>query len=272
MIVNHELPLDMIHKSPQLNDYDFVLPHLLDQYPEYLEMMKSFKEDNKRYMIMDNSLHELGEAYNFDRLKHWVFELKPNEFIVPDVWEDSNATLSQAKYWMDWYKNNIDNLEGVELTAVVQATSYEEAINCYVLLKELGYKKIAFSYGAEYYAEIVGHPNKDLSKALGRIAVVTRLLKDEIIESGDRIHLLGCSVPQEFGWYNGIPNIESIDTSNPVMAGIENTYYGWGGLRTKPKANLNNNFDQRISEDVEETIISNINHFRMINGISYPIY
>ena len=26
---------------------------------------------------MDNSLHELGEAYDYDRLKYWVNELKP---------------------------------------------------------------------------------------------------------------------------------------------------------------------------------------------------
>ena len=74
------------------------------------------------------------------------------------------------------------------------------------------------------------------------------------------------------GINGNIKQIETIDTSNPVMAGIENTYYGWGGLRIKPKANLNNNFNQRISEDVEETIISNIKHFRMINGIHYQIY
>ena len=39
-----------------------------------------------RYIIMDNSLHELGKAYNHERLLHWITELEPNEFIVPDVW------------------------------------------------------------------------------------------------------------------------------------------------------------------------------------------
>ena len=46
---------------------------------------------------MDNSLHELGEAYDFDRLKYWVNELEPDEFMVPDVWMDcaSNSGTSQ---------------------------------------------------------------------------------------------------------------------------------------------------------------------------------
>ena len=33
------------------------------------------------------------------------------------------------------------------------------------------------------------------------------------IKQDDRIHLLGCAVPQEFGWYKDINCIESIDTS-----------------------------------------------------------
>jgi hypothetical protein len=42
---------------------------------------------------MDNSLHELGKAYDTDRLLHWIDVLEPNEFIVPDVWQDQTATL-----------------------------------------------------------------------------------------------------------------------------------------------------------------------------------
>ena len=48
---------------------------------------------------MDNSLHELGKAYDSKRLLHWINELKPNEFIVPDVWQDKTATLVNAKRW-----------------------------------------------------------------------------------------------------------------------------------------------------------------------------
>ena len=49
-----------------------------------------------RYIIMDNSLHELGEAYDTDRLLYWVNELKPDEFIVPDVWEDYEESVVNA--------------------------------------------------------------------------------------------------------------------------------------------------------------------------------
>ena len=49
---------------------------------------------------MDNSLHELGEAYKTDRLLYWINELEPDEFIVPDVWQDKTATLVNAKSWI----------------------------------------------------------------------------------------------------------------------------------------------------------------------------
>jgi hypothetical protein len=50
-----------------------------------------------RYIVMDNSLHELGEAYNSERLMHWVNEIEPNEFIVPDVWEDNDCINCKCK-------------------------------------------------------------------------------------------------------------------------------------------------------------------------------
>jgi hypothetical protein len=52
-----------------------------------------------RYIVMDNSLHELGEAYNSERLMLWINEIKPDEFIVPDVWEDYAASIRNAKQW-----------------------------------------------------------------------------------------------------------------------------------------------------------------------------
>jgi hypothetical protein len=105
--------------------------------------------------------------------------------------------------------------KGVEKVAVVQAQTLHEAFECTKIYKRLGYNKIAYSYGASYYNDICPHPNKDLGKALGRIFVISTLYNQGALNPNDRVHLLGCSVPQEFGWYKGINCIESIDTSNP---------------------------------------------------------
>ena len=134
---------------------------------------------------MDNSLHELGEAYDTKRLLHWVNELKPNEFIVPDVWENCNASVRNAKTW-----STIELPKGVEKVAVVQGKSYIEFATGYQRYKWLGYQKIAFSYGASWFQETFQHPNPYVAKMMGRLKTINNLYKNNIIGDYDRVHLL----------------------------------------------------------------------------------
>ena len=259
--ISHEAPLCILEDSFHFNDYDYALPHLFDEEIGYLEYFRYAKEKG-RYIIMDNSLHELGHAYDTDRLMYWVNEFKPNEFIVPDVWEDRNKSVVNARQWAQ-----IELPKGVEKVAVVQAQTIHEAATCYQTYKDLGYKKIAFSYGASYYNDVVPHPNRDLGKALGRLSVISALYKTKVIEDNDRVHLLGCAVPQEFGWYRGFKFIESIDTSNPVMATLEGIRYSNSGLDFKPKANMNDYF-YMLGDQVDfELLAHNITKFREINDL-----
>ena len=259
--VSHETPLCLLEDSRLFNDYDYCLPHLLDQEQGYQDYFLTSVAQG-RYIIMDNSLHELGHAYDEDRLLHWISVLRPNEFIVPDVWEDRTQSVVNARKWAQ-----VKLPLGVEKVAVVQATTIHEAATCYQTYKDLGYKKIAFSYGASYYNDVVPHANKNLGKALGRMSVISALYKTRVIEDNDRVHLLGCQVPQEFGWYRGFKFIESIDTSNPVMAALEGIRYTNAGLTEKPKANMNDYFFM-LSDQVNYELLShNILKFREINDL-----
>ena len=260
--VSHETPRCLLDDSIQFNDYQYALVHLLEDDEEYREHFLNYRQDPKSYIILDNSLHELGHAYNDAGLLKWVEELQPNEFIIPDVWCDRDASVVNARKWA-----SIPLPEGVEKVAVVQATTIHEAATCYQTYKDLGYKKIAFSYGADYYNDVVPHPNKDLGKALGRLSVISALYKTKIISQNDRIHLLGCAVPQEFGWYKGYECIESIDTSNPVMAALEGIRYNTWGLESKPKANMNDYY-YMFEEEVDwDLLTDNLTKFRYINDL-----
>jgi hypothetical protein len=259
--VSHETPLCLLEDSKKFNDYDYILPHLLDEAPAYLDYFLRAKAEG-RYIVMDNSLHELGEAYNYERLIHWVNEIKPNEFIVPDVWEDCIASIQNAEIWSSY-----EFPKGVEKVAVVQAQTLHEASECTKAYKRLGYKKIAYSYGASYYNNICPHPNKDLGKALGRLYVITTLLKMGDLTQEDRVHLLGCAVPQEFSWYEGINCIESIDTSNPVMAALERVEYTPQGLLSKPKASINDYFYTNNDLIDFNLLDYNLTQFRNLNNL-----
>ena len=222
MRVSHEVPIAYLEASLDFNQYDYLLPHLYDEYEGYREF---FNINKDRYVIMDNSLHELGVPYSKGRMLSIIEEIKPDEFIVPDAWEDAIKSMRQAKEW-----SFIELPDGVEKVAVVQGKSLHDVIKCYQTYKFLGYKKIAFSYGASYYNDIFPHPNKDIGKALGRQLVISKMIDMGLIGNSDRIHLLGCSLPQEFLYYNDIKQIETIDTSNPIMAAFDgdSSYKNWG--------------------------------------------
>jgi hypothetical protein len=263
--ISHEVPFCLLEKSREFNDFDYLLPHLMDENEEYRNFFYESKKIG-RYIVMDNSLHELGEAYSTDRLIHWINEIKPDEFIVPDVWEDYAASVRNAKQWAN-VAMDIMFPPNTTKVAVVQAKSIYEAGLCVQAYRDFGYKKIAFSYGAEYYHEMCPHPNKDLGKAIGRYMVLSTFQNNKTLLPNDRVHLLGTASPIEFGMYKNMPFIESIDTSNPIMAGIEGIPYTKMGLDSKPTANMNNFQDKPITEDQMKFIEHNVINFRQINGL-----
>ena len=249
--ISHELPINMLSRSFEINDYEYCLPHLLDQNEIYKNHFEKAKETGS-YIIMDNSLHELGEAYDTERLLHWVDHLEPDEFIVPDVWQDKNQTLVNAKKWLD-----IDLPENTTKVAVVQAQSYGEAVSCYnILSTHHGYKKIAFSYGADWYADEFPHPNPLVGKMMGRIMTISKMYKAGLIKDKDRVHLLGCALPQEFSYYPDFPFIESIDTSNPIIHGLKRKQYNSFGLLEKESVKI----DQIGIVPLEQETLYDINH------------
>jgi hypothetical protein len=259
--VSHETPFCLLKDSLKFNDYQYALPHLLEENEEYRNHFLKCKEDGVE-IYLDNSLHELGYAMDNDILLKWINILEPSNFFIPDVWEDWRGSLKNAQEWA-----NIKVPENTTKVAVVQAYNYTQASHLVLDYQELGYKKIAFSYGASYYNTLCPHPNKDFGKAMGRFTVISRMEEDGILNRHTMVHLLGTAWPAEFGMYSNFDFIESIDTSNPVMAAIDNLEYGDLGLDYKPIANMNNFQDIDKSLIYYGTLEHNIWKFREINGL-----
>ena len=116
MKVSHELPIELFHKSYEWNDYDYCLPHLIDKYERYRLYFQKARLD-QRFIIMDNGLFE-GVKHTEQDLFDKMWIVKPNVFVVPDEWNDSNATLRNAKHWIT--NRAIYLPEGTELMAVCQ--------------------------------------------------------------------------------------------------------------------------------------------------------
>ena len=101
--------------------------------------------------------------------------------------------------------------------------------------------------------------NEFITKAHGRYNTIKEFYNKGLISKFDRVHLLGCNIPQEFSWYKDMPFIESVDTSNPVIHGLAGVKYKDYGLDEK----LPHKVD-KFEGDSEnwETALYNVEKFR----------
>ena len=257
MKISHELPLGLMHYAYKWNDYDYLLPHLIDQYDQYRIFFQKSRLD-KRFIIMDNGLFE-GVTHTTEDLLEKINLVRPNIFIVPDAWNDANTTLVNAKSWMINYKQHLP--EGVELMAVCQGKDMGELITTYQTLVDLGYTHIAFNHSSiAYQQEYTGMDHLKASM-YGRMELIRRLVQSGAIRKTYYHHLLGCSLPQEFMSYDDWKFIKSVDTSNPILVGAEGKRYSDSGITWKPKEKLEHYFEKDLSGQIED-IIFNVNRFK----------
>jgi type VI protein secretion system component Hcp len=260
MKVSHELPLGLMHHAYEWNNYDYCLPHLIDQYDQYRLFFQKSRLD-KRFIIMDNGLFE-GVTHTTEDLLNKINLVRPDVFIVPDAWNDSNTTLVNAKSWMINYKQHLP--EGVNLMAVCQGQDIGELITTYQTLVDLGYTHIAFNHSSCAYQEM--YPTFSGTEPLkasmyGRMEFIRKLVERNIIRPTYYHHLLGCSLPQEFMAYKDWKFIKSVDTSNPILVGAEGERYSDSGISWKPKNKLEHYFEMDLSDRLDD-IIFNVNKFK----------
>ena len=259
MKISHESPLCLLDRSRSYNDYDYSLVHLFETEPTYLQFFKDSLAQG-RTVLLDNSIFELGTAFDSDRYAYWIDELKPTEYIIPDVLEDTLGTMDNA---LDW-KEKYSNLPGKTI-GVVQGKSYEDIVQCYDYLDNvIGVDKIAISFDYSYYLEVCPHPNKWMGYALGRVQTLTRLLQDGVINTEKPHHLLGCALPIEFMFYRKeFKWLESLDTSNPIVHALLGIGYEPGGLDAKKSLKLIELLNTpEPSVATMHTIKHNIQYFR----------
>lgn len=258
LLVSHESPISILDDSKDYNDYDYALVHLFETHPEYYEFFKNSVKLG-REVLLDNSIFELGESFDSDKFAHYVKELKPTYYIVPDVLEDGYKTIQQ---FIDFNKKH-DDLPGLQI-GVVQGKTYDEIVECYKFMSDHA-DYIAISFDYSYYT-VTGRGKNQLERWCdGRRKLIDDLKRDGIWNYYKPHHLLGCSLAKEFKNYTNDKSIRSVDTSNPVVAGIkELRYNGNLGLKDKPSVKLADLIDTKVTEDMMDCIEYNTGCFRSI--------
>ena len=263
--IAHEAPIPIFDRVQNLTGYDYALVHLFEENEEYYDKFETAVAIN-REVILDNSIFELGTAFDSDRFAYWVEKLKPTYYIIPDVLEDMVGTLNNFDNWMKTYKD----LPG-QTIAVAQGKTYEDFIDCYEYLVSK-VDKIAISFDYSFFNDWVEMydiqpATKYHAWVYGRQLLLKMMDQDSVLRHDVPHHLLGCGLPQEFAAYKDYYFIDSIDTSNPVMAGIKGWFYnGIKGLEDKPKEKLFTLIDYQPSKSEMLAIEYNINMFwRIVN-------
>ena len=146
--VSHESPLCLLDASREYNDYCYALVHLFEKYPNYYNHFRSSVLQN-RQVLLDNSIFELGVAFESDLFVSWINKLEPTFYIVPDVLEDSESTMHS---FIDFTEKYTD-LPGLKIGAV-QGKTYKEISDCYKFMTDVA-DYIAISFDFSYY-QVVG--------------------------------------------------------------------------------------------------------------------
>lgn len=286
MLISHETPVSLLPYSWGYNDYDYCLVHLLPESQKYKDFYFKSVEYGRR-VLLDNSIFELGTSFDPDQFAYWVKELKPFEYVIPDVLEDVAGTCMS----MDSFLSKYSNLPGRKI-GVVQGKTYQDIIDCYKFVAPK-VDKVAISFDYSYYLDEwdtiknsklsefdfvlpsnidalkeLAKDNKWAKYAVGRLMLINRLYNDDVLDIEKPHHLLGASLPWEFSLYslNELSEyIETIDTSNPIVAGILGKKYEPNfGLMEKWSVKLVDFIDAELTEQQIYNSFWNVTQFRKL--------
>ncbi len=267
--VSHESPISIFDEADEYNDYGYALVHLFETHPDYYSHYAKMVLYGEKPVLLDNSIFELGKSFDRKKYAGWIDKLKPNWYIVPDVLESCSDTIQQ---WKDWEGNYTDNTDALRI-GVVQGKNWNDLVRCYNFMKDRA-DYIAISFDYSYYqmtglVEDDWAPMELVKYSSGRKRFISQLIDEGYWNWEKPHHLLGCSLAREFKYYvdNNIYNIRSVDTSNPVVAGIKGLRYNDSmGLYQKPKTLLADLIDHKVTDCELDTIKYNTRMFKKILG------
>jgi hypothetical protein len=253
----HEAPVSIFDAVQKVTDGDYALCHLLEQNSNYAQCFYEAKVRGREIML-DNSVFELNESVAWRYLDKWTQLLHPDWVIVPDVLNDRSATVQSGIA----YLKEFPVPPGVKTVGVVQSSSYTDAVRCYHQLRPI-VDMIAFKFDPAWW-HLAGASVEEYSAnyAAERIKMIARMEFEGVIDKTKPHHLLGCFLPQEFGWYKDIPWMYSLDTSNPVLWGIYRGQYPENGPSIKLKPKMCDIVDMDVPYSTLVDVIDNIQIFK----------
>ncbi len=194
----------LMKKEDMLGKYHLLLAHDVVARPELYKEV--FDDVEKRTIIMDNSLIELGSPVSVSTMAAAV-EIVLTEYVVlPDHLGQSRKTIEAVKQAADdWVDAGLDNF-----MVVIQGSDLRECMWCieeYIHMIDLGLPMGAWS----------------VPKIIGDTLGSRREICSELSQFGKPIHLLGFTNDLEDDSHCAhMPFVQGIDSAVPLRLGVQN--------------------------------------------------
>lgn len=271
---NCELPLCLMDKNNELNDYDFVLFHLFESNKQYADYFLNNRQQHpERIMILDNSAYEYyikGETLDIDKFINCILKLKPDYYILPDTLMDRKKTLSDTIKFM--FKMAGKGPINSKPLAVVQGRTVEEMLQCIDIYDSWGIENISIPFHNSFFVklglhaaediqyefmETYGTVNDDILYAAGRVQFMRNY--EHILKKFKYVHILGSHCPFEKIFYK---DFNSMDTGYPVKCGIKEIKLG--EEKVKPDVIIDDFLESDLDLGVKTCIENNVKKFQKL--------
>jgi hypothetical protein len=247
------------------------------------EYLYTLRERGDRYLILDNGADELGTGMTGEDLADLIEAVEPNELILPDVLEDSDATIHASE---EFYRNYRGLLKAhgttgdMKLMAVAQGQDLASFLRCYRRWVNWSSVKIlGIPYDIEFWTqEDLTEEGHDYSKAevhaLKRLQLLTYLKREGLIKKP--IHLLGINNLWELRQYrqqrvNELQGlIRSNDTTAPFAGAMAGKDFRNGDDLEKDWPRLD--FKAEWGEKQSELVIWNLHQYFTAAGDNEALF
>ena len=265
--ISHEFPKNYYLEgfTEDLVDYQYCLAHRFLSDAAYRNYFYKYK-DLGGEVYLDNSLYELGEAFDRSMYMKIICTLKPDYYFLPDVF---NQTTSNIESQLSFFKNvgPVSYIDSKPV-AVCHGMTPKDIISSFRILNSAlpDYAMIAIPFGSHAWLNEEDDPkylrkskceNDSARMAANRGIFLNRYYKTL---KKRNIHLLGCKGLREIPFINCLESadfIRSIDTSLPVASALEDNEIK---MDYKPKFLIDKNFDMPVKN--ADLVRKNVEDFR----------
>jgi len=249
-----EVPIAYLEKFDKVNDYHFILAHILMNDNKYAQ----FYRKSSKFKILDNGAFELTKSINFKVLCDLAIDFKVDVLVLPDTLMSKDDTLKKSLQALDYIVKR-DMISKLDVMFVPQGRTLVEFITCihdFIIQAPLPetylYSKVILGLPYMTCAKICSFispkfPRRDDDATNARIYIIQKYKELRKF----RIHLLGAgeNMTQEISFMRHYPNVMSVDTSTPFILarnGIKLDKYGLYTRSSEQRLNFYEVFDECV--------------------------